>query len=221
LAEIIYLSQDHHTQVRAEICRFINTNAIYFTDLNLVDLPSKTGSVNLLDYLIAKKQIAKSANDVDQYGDETMIIAMALFYQRRIVVYSPLLPAQNKYQVITFLPLSLDTNKQDIYLFHKNNNHFEILTDNNHNLLDNGNKIPIAPIKPTAHIRESPHRLPKPTSLPLDAPKNKKLDQLLGTTSTHFVCLNVRSIMYNETKQACILQYIIDSLHKDSIDSFA
>jgi hypothetical protein len=215
LAEIIYHSQDHHTQLRAEICRFINTNALYFTDLNL-DLPSRKGSVNLVEYLQAKKQIANSAKDVDQYGDETMILAMALFYQRRIVVYSPLLPAQNKYQVTIFLPLSLDgTNKQDIYIFHKNNNHFEILTNNNHNLLDNGN---IAPLKPTAHIRESPFRLPKPTSLPLDAPLNKKLDQLVGTTSTHFVCLNVRSIMYNETKQACIIQYIIDSLHKDPID---
>jgi hypothetical protein len=111
LAEIIYHSQDHHTQVRAEICSYINTNALYFTDLTL-DLPSKKGSVNLVEYLKAKKQIANSAKDVDQYGDETMILAMALFYQRRIIVYTPILPAQNNYQVTTFSPLSLDTNKQ-------------------------------------------------------------------------------------------------------------
>jgi hypothetical protein len=120
---------------------------------------------------------------------------MALFYQRRIIVYTPILPAQNNYQVTTFSPLSLDTNKQDIYLFHKNNNHFEILTDTNQNLLDKGSKIPIAPLKPITLFRDSPIRLPKFTSLPLDVRSTKKLDQLVNTTSTHFVCLNVRSIM--------------------------
>jgi hypothetical protein len=36
-----------------------------------------------------KEQIANSAKDVDQYGDKTMILAMALFYQRSLHTLTP------------------------------------------------------------------------------------------------------------------------------------
>jgi hypothetical protein len=123
---MIYNSQAHHTKVRLEICSFISAHHTLF---NALAFTLTTGLVTLDEYLLAKNKVANSAADVDQYGDEIMLLALALYYRRRIIIYTPSIPAQNGYQVTVFSPTSIDINKQVIYLHHKNNNHYEILID--------------------------------------------------------------------------------------------